>query len=196
VARRYNIHVTKEEVELAYNESIAGETEPVEHVLEKYYGFTPADYLVWVEETILKEKVIAEVPMKRDVQHILLAVTDQNNQDEINRQEEKAKQLIAEIKDGGNFGEVAKRESNDLSTRDNEGKLGLVEKGTQQAPIIDQSFQDAAFGAALNEVTGPVKSSRGWHIVLITSEQGKVAGNIQDILETERKSTAISNYLP
>ena len=196
IARRYNVSVSKEEVEAAYNESIAGETEPVEHILEKYYGFTPADYLVWVEETILKEKVIAQVSKKREIQHILLAVTDVNNQDEVNKQEEKARALIEEIKNGSSFADVAKRESNDLSTRDNEGKFGLVEKGTEKSPIIDNDFQNAAFGAALNEITGPVKSSRGWHIILVTSEQGVADGNIEDIVKKERESTTISNYLP
>ncbi|GEM_PF-2933265 len=196
VARRYNVSVSKEEVETAYNESVAGETEPVEHILEKYYGFTPADYLVWVEETILKEKVISQVPKKRDIQHILISVDDVNNEEEMKQAEEKAKQLFEELKNGGNFGEIAKRDSNDLSTRDNEGKLGLLEKGTAKSPIIDVAFQDAAFSATLNEITEPVKTSRGWHIILVTAEEGVAEGNIYDIINEEKQKTTISNYVP
>lgn len=196
IARRYGIKITAEEVDAAYQTSAEEEGEPVERVLERYYGFIPEDFKTWIEEYLLEEKVRAEVPKKRSIQHILLSLDPNADENTVKEKEEKAKALMEELKGEADFAEVAKRESNDLTTRDNAGNLGTVSRGTADAPVIDKEFEDAAFGATVGELTGPVKTSRGWHIIFITTEEGKVEGNIEDIIEQEKKSISVSEYVP
>jgi parvulin-like peptidyl-prolyl isomerase len=34
--------------------------------------------------------------------------------------------------------------------------------------MMDQAFEDAAFKAPLNSVTGPVKTAFGYHLIMVT----------------------------
>lgn len=62
--------------------------------------------------------------------------------------------------EGGDFGELAKRFSQDPGSKDNEGDLGWFRRGD----MVD-SFEEAAFNLALNEISQPVESPFGFHII-------------------------------
>lgn len=195
IAHRYGISITPEEVESAYQASAGQETDPVEKVLAKYYNFTPKDFKVWIEEYLLQEKVRNEVPKKRMVKHILIAVEVNAKDDEVKQKQQKAQEIVDKLKAGSDFAELAKQESNDLATRDGGGSLGSVTRGTKDAPVIDHDFENAVFTAPLNQVVGPARDSRGWDIIVVTEESGKVDKNIEDIINDEKSHASISQYL-
>lgn len=77
--------------------------------------------------------------------------------------EDEAKKLLAEIKEGKAFADIAKETSLCPSGRDG-GDLGFFGRGMMVKP-----FEDAAF--TLNEIgdlSEPVQTQFGWHLIQLT----------------------------
>ena len=79
--------------------------------------------------------------------------------------EEEAKKLREEILNGTSFAEVASRVSKCPSAR-NGGDLGFFTKGQ-----MVKEFEDAAFSLPLNEVSQPIKTQFGWHLLVVTAQK-------------------------
>jgi peptidyl-prolyl cis-trans isomerase SurA len=62
--------------------------------------------------------------------------------------------------EGEDFGELARRFSQDPGSREAGGDLGWFRRGD-----MTQTFEDAAFRLALNEISPPVESPFGYHII-------------------------------
>jgi peptidyl-prolyl cis-trans isomerase C len=74
--------------------------------------------------------------------------------------EEEAKKLREEIMNGADFAQLAKEHSNDPSTKDKGGDLGYFGWG-KMVP----AFQDTVYAMEIGEVSLPVQSRFGWHII-------------------------------
>jgi foldase protein PrsA len=70
-----------------------------------------------------------------------------------------ADQLYQQVKSGGNFAALAKRYSQDTSSKASGGKM-TISKG-RQVPEFDK----AAFALPTHGVSKPVKTQYGWHII-------------------------------
>ena len=77
-----------------------------------------------------------------------------------------AKQVLAKLKSGGSWDQLAKQYSTDPSSKDKGGDLGYFGRG-QMVP----QFQDAAFNAKVGQIVGPVKSPFGYHIIQVTDKK-------------------------
>lgn len=82
--------------------------------------------------------------------------------------EEKAKELKAKIAGGADFAALAKEFSKDPGTKDDGGMLGYFSAG-QMVP----SFEQAAFALKKGEVSDPVKSQFGWHLIKVEDRRQK-----------------------
>ncbi|AMQ70531.1 molecular chaperone lipoprotein [Bacillus velezensis UCMB5036] len=87
--------------------------------------------------------------------HIL--VTDKKTADEVEKK----------LKKGEKFETLAKEYSTDNS-KDNGGDLGWFDKKS-----MDETFSKAAFGLKVGQVSDPVKTKFGYHIIKKTEERGK-----------------------
>lgn len=106
--------------------------------------------------------------------------------------EDQAKAVIAELKKGADFAEVAKAKSKDPSAKSNGGDLGFFAKDE----MVPQ-FAEAAFGMKAGELSQtPVQSQFGWHVIKVedrrmssppTFEQAKMALREQVAEETAQK---------
>ena len=65
---------------------------------------------------------------------------------------------------GEPFDKVAKEVSKDPGSKDQGGSLGEIEKG-----IMDPAFEQAAFALAAGELSQPVKSRFGYHLIQVES---------------------------
>ena len=75
--------------------------------------------------------------------------------------EDQAKAVIAELKKGADFAEVAKAQSKDPSAKQNGGDLGYFTQGE----MVPQ-FAAAAFAMKPGEVSqAPVQTQFGWHVI-------------------------------
>ena len=74
--------------------------------------------------------------------------------------EEDAKKILAEIKSGKTFEDLAKEYSTDKTTKDRGGEVGYISKG-QAFPTIEK----AAYKLKVGEVSDPIQTQAGWHII-------------------------------
>jgi len=81
-------------------------------------------------------------------------------------QADKAEEIAAKAKAGGNFAELAKLYSVDQGTAKLGGDLGYF---TREDMV--QEFADAAFGTEPGHTSDPVQSEFGWHIILVLDRQ-------------------------
>jgi foldase protein PrsA len=77
--------------------------------------------------------------------------------------EEKAKEVKQKIDKGEDFAKLAKEYSTDTATKDNGGDLGFFGAGEMAA-----EFEKAAFALKVGEVSEPVKTDYGYHIIKVT----------------------------
>jgi len=126
-----------------------------------------------------KEKAQLTVPEKRRARHILITGKD----DAAALKE--AQDVLAQVKAGKDFAELAKQYSKDPGSASNGGDLGWADKSTFVAP-----FADALFSMQPGEIRGPVKTQFGYHIIRleeIQSGKGKSFDEARAQLESELK---------
>ena len=78
----------------------------------------------------------------------------------------KANQLVAEIRGGSDFGEVAKAESEGATAGDG-GRWELTTKGSFIVATVDE----ALFSLPVGKVSDPIEGAKGWHIVRVDEKQ-------------------------
>ncbi|HEY4553023.1 MAG TPA: peptidylprolyl isomerase, partial [Bacillaceae bacterium] len=99
--------------------------------------------------------------------------------------EKTAKEVKARLDKGEDFAAVAKEVSKDPGTAEKGGDLGFV---SQDDPALDQQFKDAAFKLEKDQISEPVESQFGWHIIQVTDKKEKEAfDKVKDKYEYELK---------
>ncbi|AFJ03635.1 Peptidyl-prolyl cis-trans isomerase ppiD [Methylophaga frappieri] len=116
---------------------------------------------VEVDETLLKsfyadnrEQFVG--PEQRRASHILIEGDDTNAQ-------EKIADLATQLADGADFVELAKAHSQDSGSAEDGGDLGFFSKG-----VMDPAFEEAVFALDLGEVSEPVQTEFGYHLIKLT----------------------------
>jgi peptidyl-prolyl cis-trans isomerase C len=90
--------------------------------------------------------------------------------------EDEAKAILAELKKGADFATLAKEKTQDPSGKTNGGDLGYFTKG-QMVP----EFSDVAFKLGKGELSEPVKSQFGWHIIKVEDKRTKPVPTFEQI---------------
>jgi parvulin-like peptidyl-prolyl isomerase len=90
----------------------------------------------------------------------------------------KAQEIRKKIQDGADFGELAKLESDDIGSGSNGGDMPAFRRG-QMVP----SFEQAAFAMKPGDLSEPVKSQFGYHIILVVSHESKSFEDMKTELE-------------
>ncbi len=72
---------------------------------------------------------------------------------------EEAEKIIKELKDGGDFAKIAKEKS-ECPSKQNGGDLGYFGKGA-----MVPEFEKAAFALKVGEISKPVQTQFGWHVI-------------------------------
>jgi peptidyl-prolyl cis-trans isomerase D len=107
-----------------------------------------------------KEKTRFVTSEQRLASHILIKVPGKGSPDDQKQALAKAEGISSELKAGKDFATLAKENSADLGSKNQGGDLGWLDKGT-----TDEAFESALFALAKDEVSAPILSSEGYHII-------------------------------
>jgi len=174
-ARRQKIDQTPEakaQIAMRDDQLIAGllfqriskETKPSSADLQAYYDGHKNDW-----ETVSARHIL--IRMKGS------PVTLKEGQKDLTDEEAlaKAKDLRAKIVAGGDFAALAKAESDDVGSGANGGSLGEFTRGRMVPP-----FDEAAFTLKVNDVSEPVKTQFGYHIIQVTKHDTKKMDDVKN----------------
>ncbi|MBI3903505.1 MAG: peptidylprolyl isomerase [Nitrosomonadales bacterium] len=78
--------------------------------------------------------------------------------------EDNAKSILAKLKKGGSFDKLAKANSRDPGSKDHGGDLGWIPVGNISSAFV-KPFADAALKLDKGQLSEPVQSQFGWHII-------------------------------
>jgi peptidyl-prolyl cis-trans isomerase C len=107
--------------------------------------------------------------------------------------EDEAKAVLAEIKKGTDFAELAKQKSKDPGAAAEGGDLGYFTKD-QMVP----EFAAVAFKLDKGQVSDPVKTQFGWHIIKVEDKRKKPVpeyAKVKDQIETYVQRKAQAEYI-
>jgi peptidyl-prolyl cis-trans isomerase D len=108
-----------------------------------------------------QEKARFVQPEQRLASHILVKVPEGASAAAQKAAEAKAQQLAAQARQpGADFAALARADSEDTGSKAGGGDLGWVTKGQMVKP-----FEDALFAMKPGDVSAPVKSQFGWHVI-------------------------------
>jgi len=205
-AKKQNISVSQEDVDAEINEIMEGYggEEAFKQALE-YYGYTMDD---------IKRNITINTKIKKLVEPSITITEEEmkeyfeKNKDSFDQEEqvkarhilvdteEEAKEIKGKIDAGEDFAELAKEYSKDEGSKAAGGSLGYFGRGRMVA-----SFEEAAFSLEIGEVSEPVKSDFGYHIIKVEDKKEAKEANyeeskekIKDIILEDKLPEAYQNW--
>jgi peptidyl-prolyl cis-trans isomerase D len=149
-------YMTPETVNLRYVELSLAQ-------LESKVSVDDAQLKTFYEEQKTKTPERFVQPEQRRVRHILLSVNDPKEDAAVKA---KADALLKRAQAGEDFSKLAKENSQDPGSAAQGGDLGWSERKLFVGP-----FADVAFGMKTDEISGPVKTQFGYHILKLDGIQ-------------------------
>ncbi|HOX41312.1 MAG TPA: peptidylprolyl isomerase [bacterium] len=191
-AARRRIVVKKEEVDTTLDGIVEqnGGKDKVEKVLTDLYGLGLSDFRRLVEQQALREKVNEKLISRVEARHILVRVDKDAPEDKVNEAKSKIDGFLNDIRGGQDFAEVAKKNSEDIGSAEQGGKLEPFAVGE-----MVKEFSDTAFKTKVGEISDPVRSEFGWHIIKVENKTGQIEQTFADwIAELKDKSVIVRFY--
>jgi peptidyl-prolyl cis-trans isomerase D len=126
----------------------------------------------------------------RDASHILVKV----DADEVAEQAlARIVKIRERITNGENFSDLAREFSEDPGSADSGGGLGEIERG-----VMMQTFEAALFSMEVGQLSEPVKTAFGWHLIKLHSVTGgetqsfeSLKSSLEDGMKTELAESQI-----
>jgi peptidyl-prolyl cis-trans isomerase C len=175
---------------------LTGKTEVTEEEAKKFYEENKTEF---------------SQPETVKASHILFRVNKEDSEEVSNQKLKAAQGAEARAKKGEDFSALAKELSEEPGAKESGGDLGFFPKD-RMVP----EFAEVAFSEKVGEVSNPVRTQFGWHVIKVTDK--KAAGTLpyeevksqlmtylkakkqedaaQDVLKSLRDSAKIENTLP
>jgi len=122
------------------------------------------------------------------VRHILISVPQGADSKTDAAAKAKAEDLLKQIKAGGNFAELAEKNSDDPGSKSQGGELGWLDRG-KTVPEFDKT----AFSLAPGQTSGVIKTQFGYHILQVEDKKtaherplSEVKAEIVPVLEQQK----------
>ncbi len=167
--RDRNETVTADYVLLNLSQLVPGDVEVTEREIESYYNANRDDFL---RPTTARFNIaaISKIPSAADTLASL----------------QRAEAVRQEIVNGADFAEVAQRESADQGSADFGGDLGQFTRGQ-----MTEVFDEAAFTLPVGEVSEPVLSPFGFHIIRVDEREEDTARARHILIPVEPTEAAL-----
>ncbi len=185
-----SIKLTEEEIEAYYAERKAEFTTP-EKISVEYVALNldemaeeieisdaeVTDYYAQQRESLTRQ------PEQRKASHILLKV---ENADEDAAALGRVKSIQAKLAAGEDFAKLAKEFSNDIGSARQGGDLGYFARG-----VMDKAFEDVAFSLNKGEISKPVRSRFGYHLIRLDDIREAEVAKLDELKEGLRHDLQI-----
>lgn len=132
---------------------------------DAYFEQKVRDAIPEAEAKALYDERVKSLPQQEEVRarHILVKTEDE------------AKKVADELKNGGDFGELAKKYSQDRGGTGG-GDLGYFTRG-QMVP----AFEEAAFALEKDKISAPVQTEFGWHILKVEDKRDRQPPTFEEV---------------
>jgi parvulin-like peptidyl-prolyl isomerase len=130
---------------------IAGKTDVTDEEAKKFYEANKTEF---------------QQPDTVKASHILFLVNKDDSQDVVNQKLEAAKAAEARAKKGEDFNKLAKELSEEPGAKESGGDLGFFPKD-RMVP----EFAEAAFNQKVGDISDPVRTQYGWHIIKVIDKK-------------------------
>lgn len=180
---------------IADRAALAGGTDPGEIEVARYYSEHPEQYsrgegrtglyVLFTARELAESQEVTEIevrnvydrdrdtrytrPEQRLASHILFRLDGGATTEQIEETERKARDVLQEARSGGEFSDLARDHSDDVTSAAVGGSLGWFGHGS-----MVKEFEEAAFALEIGGVSDLVRTSFGFHIIkLFDSREGK-----------------------
>lgn len=136
-----------------------------------------------LKEFYEKNKQGLAEPESIKASHILLTLPKKATAEEVEASRKKIQGISEELKKGGDFAELARKNSNCASAA-NGGDLGYIKNG-----YMPSDFNKVAFALKPGETSGPIRTQHGFHIVRVFDKKPARVPEFPEVKDT------ISKYL-
>ncbi|WP_373497939.1 SurA N-terminal domain-containing protein [Desulfococcus sp.] len=123
-----------------------------------------------------------KVPKTVKARHILFKLENNSSPEVVEEKRKKAEEVLALAKAGQDFAELARTYSEGPS-KDLGGDLGTFKKETMVEP-----FADKAFSMNAGEISEPVRTQFGWHIIKVEAVNEASEKTLDEVREEIRKN--------
>lgn len=113
--------------------------------------------------------------------HIYIAIPDDADNATLLERENFAKSLLARAQAGEDFAKLAREYSQDTGTRGDGGDLGYIGRD-----ILPKPLEELLFSMKVGDVRGPVRASRGFHIIKLVDKRTKDAKPFAEVQDEIR----------
>ncbi len=135
-------------------------------LMEKDIDITDEEISAYFEEN----KVSFDQQEQVEASHILV------------EDEATAIEIKEKLDNGEDFAELAKEYSTDTASAENGGELGYFAKGE-----MVEEFEATAFSMEINEISAPVKTEYGYHIIKVTAKKEAKEATLDEVKEDIRE---------
>ncbi|RJG08748.1 peptidylprolyl isomerase [Pseudomonas cavernicola] len=161
------VKLTDDEIKAYYDENAKQFMSPEQVVLE-YLELKKEAFFDKVEVKdedlqALYQKEVSNLAEQRQAAHILVEINDKQTDEQAKTKIEEVKKRLAQ---GEDFAVLAKEFSQDPGSAANGGDLGYAGPG-----VYDPAFEEALYALQKNEVSAPVRSTYGWHLIKLLGVQ-------------------------
>lgn len=165
---RYQDISTADEEMQTYFENHKESYKTAPKIKVRYLKFEPKTF---VSQVVVSEDEIEvyyedhpdefQKPKTVEARHILIKLNQDASPEEVAKAKERIEAVLQKAKDGQDFAELAKENSED-SSKDKGGYLGTFRRDAMVKP-----FSDKAFSMKAGELSDPVRTRFGWHIIKV-----------------------------
>ncbi len=191
-ARADSLEISDDEVQAYYDENIDSFNNPQKVKIE-YIELKVDDLKASVEATeedleayFEQNKTRWVVEEKRSASHILLALDSDASDADVEEKQALADTLMERIAAGETLASLAPEFSDDPGSADSGGSLGEFGRG-----VMVSAFEEVAFAMNEGEVSDPVRSDFGFHIIQldqIIPEQGQAYEEVKAEVEDQYRA--------
>lgn len=162
-AEKFGVTVSQDEIDSEFK-TLIGEDDgsEISDQISDLYGWSEDQFKLKVIKPYLLESKLAE------------ALADDES---ISGQAKtEAESVRKQIEDGADFSDMAAAYSDDVSNAQNGGQLGWFGRG-----VMVEEFEDAAFGLEEGEVSEPVQTQFGYHLIMIDDTKLDSDGEVEEV---------------